>query len=89
MVRFGQPSERAIWLATAGLVAAGLSQEAQGMRCVVCRQDRTRPGAATLVLERDGLTLVLEKVPAEFETITAPSGAAAQQPLMAMAIDCP
>jgi transposase InsO family protein len=27
--------------------------------------------------------------PAEFETITAPSGAAAQQPLMAMATDCP
>jgi YgiT-type zinc finger domain-containing protein len=35
------------------------------MRCVVCRQDRTRPGAATLVLERDGLTLVLKNVPAE------------------------
>jgi putative transposase len=27
--------------------------------------------------------------PAEFETITAPSGAAAQQPLMALATDCP
>ena len=27
--------------------------------------------------------------PAEFETITTPSGAAAQQPLMALATDCP
>jgi YgiT-type zinc finger domain-containing protein len=35
------------------------------MKCVVCRQGRTRPGAATLVLERDGLTLVLKNVPAE------------------------
>ena len=35
------------------------------MRCVVCRRGRTRPGAATLVLERAGLTLVLKNVPAE------------------------
>ena len=35
------------------------------MKCVVCRQGETRPGAATLVLERDGLTLVLKNVPAE------------------------
>lgn len=25
------------------------------MKCVVCRQGETRPGTATLVLERDGL----------------------------------
>jgi YgiT-type zinc finger domain-containing protein len=35
------------------------------MRCVVCRHGETRPGAATLVLERDGLTLLLKHVPAE------------------------
>jgi len=35
------------------------------MRCVVCRRGSTRPGAATLVLEREGLTLVLKNVPAE------------------------
>lgn len=35
------------------------------MRCVICRQGETRPGTATLVLERDGLTLVLKNVPAE------------------------
>jgi YgiT-type zinc finger domain-containing protein len=35
------------------------------MRCVVCSQGRSRPGAATLVLEQGGLTLVLKNVPAE------------------------
>lgn len=35
------------------------------MRCVVCRQGETRPGTATLVLERQGLTLVLKNMPAE------------------------
>ncbi len=35
------------------------------MRCVVCRHGDTQPGTATLVLERDGLTLLLKQVPAE------------------------
>lgn len=35
------------------------------MRCVICHQGETRPGTATLVLERDGLTMVLKHVPAQ------------------------
>ena len=35
------------------------------MKCVICGHGETRPGAATLVLERGGLTMVLKGVPAE------------------------
>lgn len=35
------------------------------MKCPICRQGETRPGTATLVLERDGLTMVVRHVPAE------------------------
>jgi YgiT-type zinc finger domain-containing protein len=35
------------------------------MKCVICRSGETRPGTATVVLERGGLTMVLTKVPAE------------------------
>ena len=35
------------------------------MKCVTCGHGETRPGTATLVLERDGLTMVLKGVPAE------------------------
>ena len=35
------------------------------MKCVICKQGETRPGTATLVLERGGLTFVLKNVPAE------------------------
>lgn len=35
------------------------------MKCLVCRHGETLPGTATLVMERDGLTLVLKHVPAE------------------------
>ena len=34
------------------------------MRCVICRNGETRPGSATVTLERDGLTLVVKQVPA-------------------------
>jgi YgiT-type zinc finger domain-containing protein len=34
------------------------------MRCVVCRQADVRPGEATVTLERDGLTIVVKRVPA-------------------------
>ena len=34
------------------------------MKCVICRQAETVSGRATLTLERDGLTLVVERVPA-------------------------
>jgi len=35
------------------------------MKCLICKQGETRPGTATLVLEREGLTFVLKNVPAE------------------------
>lgn len=35
------------------------------MKCPICRHGETRPGTATLVLERDGLTMVVKHVPAQ------------------------
>lgn len=35
------------------------------MKCVICKQGETRPGKVTVVLERDGLTLVVKSVPAQ------------------------
>lgn len=34
------------------------------MKCVICRQGETRPGKATVTLERNGTTLVIKNVPA-------------------------
>lgn len=34
------------------------------MKCVVCKQAETRPGNATVTLERNGVTLVIKGVPA-------------------------
>jgi YgiT-type zinc finger domain-containing protein len=34
------------------------------MMCSICRQGRTRSGATTVTLERDGLTFVVKNVPA-------------------------
>ena len=34
------------------------------MKCVICKQAETRPGKATVTLERDGVTLVIKGVPA-------------------------
>ncbi len=34
------------------------------MKCVVCRHGETRPGTATVTLERDGATVVVKGVPA-------------------------
>ncbi len=34
------------------------------MKCVVCKNGETRPGKATVTLEREGLTLVVKGVPA-------------------------
>lgn len=34
------------------------------MKCVICKQAETRPGKATVTLERDGITLVIKGVPA-------------------------
>ena len=35
------------------------------MRCPICREGEARPGTATLVLERDALTMVVRHVSAE------------------------
>ena len=35
------------------------------MKCVVCKQAETRPGKATVTLERDDVTLVVKGVPAK------------------------
>lgn len=34
------------------------------MKCLICRQGDTRPGAATVTLNRDRTTLVVKAVPA-------------------------
>jgi YgiT-type zinc finger domain-containing protein len=34
------------------------------MTCVICRQGETRPGKATVTLERGGATVVIRGVPA-------------------------
>lgn len=35
------------------------------MLCVICKKGSTRPGKATVTLERDGTTLIVRGVPAE------------------------
>ncbi len=35
------------------------------MRCVICKQSETEPGYSTVALERDDLTLVIKRVPAQ------------------------
>ena len=35
------------------------------MICVICKEGETRPGAASITLERQGLTVVFKSVPAE------------------------
>ncbi len=34
------------------------------MMCVICKNGETRPGTATVTLERDGATVVIKGVPA-------------------------
>jgi YgiT-type zinc finger domain-containing protein len=35
------------------------------MKCVICKAGETRPGKATVTLERNGATLVVKGVPAD------------------------
>ena len=35
------------------------------MKCVICKQGVPRPGKTTVILQRDGTTLVVVNVPAE------------------------
>jgi YgiT-type zinc finger domain-containing protein len=46
-------------------VGGRLPQETSAMKCVVCKHGTTRPGRATITLERGGATLVIKGVPAE------------------------
>lgn len=41
-----------------------LPKEEASMRCVICKQGEARPGTATVMLERNGMTLVVKSVPA-------------------------
>ena len=41
-----------------------LLKEEATMRCVICKQGEIRPGTATVMLERNGMTLVVKSVPA-------------------------
>ena len=41
-----------------------LPKEEATMRCVICKQGEIRPGTATVMLERNGMTLVVKSVPA-------------------------
>lgn len=45
-------------------MASGLQEETQPVKCVICHQGETRAGTATLVLERDGRTVIVKHVPA-------------------------
>ncbi len=42
----------------------GRLQEEETVKCVVCKLGETRPGTATVTLEREGVTLVIKGVPA-------------------------
>lgn len=35
------------------------------MKCVICKQAETKLGTTTVTLERDGLTCVIKRVPAQ------------------------
>lgn len=41
-----------------------LPEEEAAMRCVICKQGEIQPGTATVMLERNGMTLVVKSVPA-------------------------
>jgi YgiT-type zinc finger domain-containing protein len=34
------------------------------MKCMICKHGETQPGTATVTLEREGMTLVIQVVPA-------------------------
>jgi len=35
------------------------------VKCVICKHGETRPGSATVMLERDDMTLIVKSVPAQ------------------------
>ena len=50
---------------TGGVGVAVIFKGVQMMKCVICKHGETRPGKATVTLERNGATLVIKDVPAE------------------------
>jgi YgiT-type zinc finger domain-containing protein len=46
-------------------VGTWLKKEKEPMKCVICKVSETRPGKATVTLERNGTTLVIKSVPAD------------------------
>lgn len=42
-----------------------VSQEEGHVKCPICRSGETRPGKASSLLERGGVTLVFQEVPAD------------------------
>jgi YgiT-type zinc finger domain-containing protein len=48
-----------------GGVGTRLQEEKETMKCVICKVSETRPGRATVTLERDATTLVIKNVPAD------------------------
>lgn len=41
------------------------AQEEKALKCVICKKGNTAPGTTTVTLERDGLVLVVQEVPAQ------------------------
>ena len=41
-----------------------IPEEKDKMKCVICKKGATKPGKATITLERGGMTLVVKSVPA-------------------------
>lgn len=41
-----------------------IPEEKNKMKCVICKKGETKPGKATITLERDGMTLIVKFVPA-------------------------
>jgi YgiT-type zinc finger domain-containing protein len=35
------------------------------MKCIICKQGETRPGTATVILQREESTIIIKDVPAE------------------------
>lgn len=42
-----------------------LPEESKAVKCVICKQGKTRPGMGTVILERGKTTVVIKKVPAD------------------------
>jgi len=53
-----------VYRPSAGLMGRRFSQE-EAMKGVICKQGETRPGTSSVILERDGATLVVRNVSAE------------------------